>query len=933
MNWLRQIVFRLRGTLGKRQRDSMLEEELQTHLALLVEQNIERGMSSEAARRAAKLTLGGNDQIKESVHDHRGLPFLETFVQDLRFALRMLRKSPGFTAVAVLTLALGIGANTAIFSLIDALLLRSLPVRDPQQLMLLQWSARKSPGYHSSYGYDDCVVRIGVDNATSCTFSHPFFDELRDQTNVFSSIAGSGGIMQLDLSGNGPATLVQGLIVSGNYFETLGVRPAIGRVLEPADDQPAAPAVAVLGYGYWQRAMGGSLSIIGKTIGLNGIPTTIVGVAERRFSGLTPGSAPDAWLPMLLKRRLTPNWDPKQDDAGSIWLVIIGRLKPDVSRQQAEAAVSLLFRNEMIYGPGKFSKQSDDPRISLLPVQTGLVGARSEYSTPLFILMIAVVVVLLIASANVAGLLLARSTARQREMAVRLALGAGRGRIIRQLLTESLLLSVIGGALGILLAVWGAHAIVSFVASSSDRPLGFAASIDARVLLFTALIAILTGIFFGLVPAMRGTRVDLTPTLKDGRASTGGTGSRLFGVGNALVVGQIGLAMIVLVGAGLVVRTLQNLRSVDPGFDTSNILNFRINPTPAGYKTPQVSALYQTLQERLSVIPAVSSVSYSSVPLLAGWEETTSYYQPGTKDIVKSQLLAVGASFFATMKISVLVGREFSAEDFAPVPAAAHASRQNSSSSAGSTAAPARPRPAIVNQSFVRQYLGSGNPLGRRLGGSGDDKDPGYVIVGVVRDAMYTDLKQRVLPTMYVPAMDGGVVFELRTATNPRSIVALVRGVVGEVDKDLPISDVMTESDTIEQLLFQERLIARLSSFFGALALVVACVGLYGLLSYEVTRRTREIGIRMALGAARSNVLGVIVRQGLALAIAGVILGSAAAFILTRFLGSILFEVRPGDAVTQVAVAAILLIVSFAACYIPARRAMRVDPMVAVRYE
>jgi predicted permease len=920
-----------------KRKTSDFSEEIEAHVLMEIDRLREQGLSEDAAQAAAYRTFGSPRRARETFYESHRWMWWDHLVQDIRFGLRTLRKSPGFTAVAVLTLALGIGANTAIFSLIDALLLRSLPVRNPQELMLFQWSARKAPTFPSRHSSGDCVERIAdLSDSTSCSFSHPFFDKLRTEVKMFSSIAASGGNIGLDVTGNGPGSLIQGLIVSGNYFETLGVRPVVGRVLDSSDDQPGAPAVAVLSYGCWQRVFGGSLSTLGRTIELNGVPTTIAGVAERRFSGLTPGSAPDAWIPMSLRARLFASWSPQMDDAGTIWLVIVGRLKPEVSREQAQAAVSLLFHNEMVYGPYKFSKESDDPRISLLPVQAGLVGIRGDFSTPLFVLMIAVGIVLLIASANVAGLLLARSTTRQKEMAVRVALGAGRGRIVRQLLTESLLLSLAGAASGILFAIWGAHAIADFVTASSDRPMDFSATIDGRVLLFTAAVAVLTGIFFGLAPAMRGTRVDLTPTLKDAPATTSRIGNHWFGVRNVLVVGQIGLTMIVLVGAGLVVRTLQNLRGVDPGFDTTDVLNFRIAPTLSGYKDPQVNALYQRLQSRLSMIPGVMSVSYSSVSFLAGWASATSFRLPGAKDYVRTQFISVGVNFFATMGIPVLQGRDFSAEDFPATTAPVNASAQKSSSSSGAAPvapSPTRLRPAIVNQSFVHEYLRSADPLGWRFGGSGDSTNPGFVIVGVVRDAMYTNLKQKVLPTMYVPDRNGSVTFELRTATNPSSIVPAVRAGVGEVDKNLPLSDVKTESQAIDQLLFQERLIARLSSFFGALALVVACVGLYGLLSYEVTRRTREIGIRMALGAGRSEVLGVVVRKGLALAIAGVILGSAAAFGLTRFLGSILFEVRPGDPVTQVAVAAILLIVSFAACVIPARGAVRVDPMVALRYE
>jgi predicted permease len=774
-------------------------------------------------------------------------------------------------------------------------------------------------------------------NPTGCSFSHPFFNELRARASVFSSVTASGANMQLALSGNGPASLVRGLIVSGNYFDTLGVRPAVGRMIEPSDERPSASPVAVLSYGYWQRAFAGSPSVVGRTVSWNGFPTTIVGVAERRFVGLTPGSAPDAWLPVSLKPQLSSQWNPKEDDAGSAWLLIIGRLRPDVPRQQAEAVISLLFRNEMLHGAQPLSNEVDEPTVSLVPAQTGLVGVRAIYSTPLLILMVAVGIVLLIASANVAGLLLARARARQKEIMVRLALGAGRARIVRQLLTESILLSTFGGALGILFAFLGANAIVAFVASGSAEALGFGASIDTRILSFTASITLMTGIAFGLTPAIRGTRVDLNPALKGGPSSVDRARNHWIDVGNATVVGQIALTMIVLVGAGLAVRTLQNLRDVDPGFDTSNILNFRINPELIGYKGVQMDMLYRNLQSRLSSIPGVLSVSYSSVPLLVGWQQGTTFHLPGTPEGsgADSDFLRVGPDFFAAMKIPLLKGRDFSSIDFVAASAAA-GSAATSSPSAGSVPPQAStPQPAIVNETFVHRYFGTVDPLGRRFGHLGAERsNPGYEVVGVVRDAKYTDLRGAIVPTTYVPAANRGfVVFELRAAKNPTSIIPAVRSLVSQVDDNLPISNVVTESESVDQLLFKERLIARLSSFFGVLALALASIGLYGLLSYEVMRRTREIGIRMALGAGRHNVRRIVVEQGLALAVTGLILGIAASFGMTGYLASILYDVHPGDPVTLIAVTAILLFVAFVACFIPARRATNVDPIVALRYE
>jgi len=867
------------------------------------------------------------------------------FVQDLRYGLRQLRKNPGFTAVVVATLALGIGANTAIFSLIDALMLKSLPVQNPQELVLLKWSAHKKPDFHNSSSYGDCDTRFTDVDTTSCSFSRPFYDDLRAHADAFSAITAYGGGIELDMSGNGAASIMHGQIVAGNYFDALGVRPAFGRTLQASDDSVSADPVAVLNYGYWQRAFGGSPSAIGKTVVLNGVPTTIVGIAEQRFGSLTPGNIADAWVPISLQPRMQPRWNPGLQGADSIWMVIIARLKPEVSREKAETAVSLLFRNHMVHGEKPLSKEADAPRVDLLPAQTGLVGARGRYSTPLYILMSAVGIILLIACANVAGLLLARSAARQKEMALRLALGVGRWRIVRQMLTESTLLSFLGGALGVLVAYWGAHAILDFVAAGSTRPVGFEATLDMRVLLFTAGISLFSGIVFGLAPAVRGVRVDLTPALKPGTGSSAAGGrvrSRWFNVGNSLVIAQVALTIVVLVGAGLLVRTLQNLRNIDPGFDTSNMLNFGVDLRLAGYKGPQADIAIGNLQKRLSAIPGVTSVSYSSDALLSGSLWTRTFKMPGASDKSEfdSDILAVGPDFFSTMKMTVRGGRDFTPADFAAVSAASAATDTASSTDSHPAAIPTAPQPAIVNETFVHKIFGNTNPLGQHLSSphspdetEAERKDPGFVVVGVVSDARYDSLRREVSPTTYVPSSGGNVNFELRTAISSSSIVPAVRGAVNELDSNLPIFYIRTQSESIDQLLFQERLIARLSSFFGALALVLACVGLYGLLSYEVARRTREIGVRMALGAAQRNVLGIVVGQGIVLTAVGMAMGIAAAIGLTRYLKSVLFDVHPGDPITLAAVATILLLVALMASYVPARRATNVDPMVALRNE
>jgi predicted permease len=501
---------------------------------------------------------------------------------------------------------------------------------------------------------------------------------------------------------------------------------------------------------------------------------------------------------------------------------------------------------------------------------------------------------------------------------------------------------VLGGALGILFAYWGAHTIISFVASNQTRPLGFATGVDLRVLGFTVAVSLLTGIIFGMAPALRSARVDLTPALKEGEGSSGSsghTGGKWFGIGNALVVAQVALAIVVLVGAGLLVRTLANLRNVDVGFDSHNIVTFGIDPTLIGYKGPQIDSFYRDLQGRLAETPGVKAASYSMMPLLTNFLMSTMFHWPGTPEDQSSQAdtLGIGPNFFETLHIPLLAGRGFNASDF-KVSAAnfAAAWAQEGGGHAGATLALA-PSPVIVNQTFVEKFVSKENPLGKQFGqstgGPNRPASPGYEIIGVVRDAKYNSLRREIHPMIYTPQSGGAASFELRTAANPQAILPAIREVVSQVSTNLPLFDVKTESEQIDRLLFQERLVARLSGFFGLLALVLACVGLYGLLSYEVSRRTREIGIRMALGAQPENVLKLVLRQGLVLAIVGAVVGIGVALGVMRYLTSMLYEVHANDPVTMLAVAVLLTLVAFAACYIPARRAMRVDPMVALRYE
>ena len=999
-----------------------LDQEIRDHIEREAQDNIDRGMLSEEARYAAVRKFGNITRIKEETREVWGFVWLEELWQDTHYGFRMLRNSPGFTAVAILTLALGIGANTAIFSLINAVMLRSLPVENPSQLVVLKWSARHAPKIRGYMSSGDCPsdLRLGAANPSGCSFSQPMFRQIAN-TNQFSAVAAFANSGPLALTGNGPASMISGQLVSGSFFRTLGVKAAAGRVLEENDDSPPATPVAVLNYGYWQSSFGGSPEAIGRTIVLNGVAFTIVGVAEQRFTGISPGSDYDVWLPLASGPRITDplRWSNRQDNVANWWLTVVGRLKAE-ALPQTQALISGVFRNEMLHGsvplfeaggptlgpfapPGAtgparrqialggppsraaktpqsppggdlkhprvvrggmppdaggqqsattqssmpsiktgetqapanaesetstLSKPDDEPAVVLVNAQTGLTGTRREFANPLYVLMFAVGIVLLIACSNVAGLMLARAAAREKEMALRLAIGAGRTRIVRQLLTESVMLSAIGSILGIVFAAWGVHAIVSFVSRNQPRPLAFATGIDMRVLGFTVAASLFTGILFGLAPAFRGARVDLTPALKEGFSVSTRlahrTGRR-FTFGNGLVVAQVALAIVVLVGAGLLVRTLQNLRNIDVGFDSHNLVIFGINPSLAGYKDAQIDSFYRDLQGRLAETPGIRSASYSMVPLLSGALLITGFHWPGTPQDRQSEsdMLGVGPDFFNTMHIPFVAGRGFNSSDYALA--------------ANKSAIATVPTPVIVDQAFVAKYLGNEKPLGKRFGESAGDANatpsPGFEIVGVVRDTKYNDLRREISPMMYVAQSGFGAAFEVRTAGDPQALLSVIRGVVAQIDPNLPLRDVTTESQQIDRLLFQERLVARLSGFFGLLALLLASIGLYGLLAYEVARRGREIGIRMALGAQGSDVWRLVLKQGLSLALVGSLVGVAVALGVARYLKSMLYDVHVYDPLTIIVVAALLLLVALAACFIPARRATKVDPMVALRYE
>jgi predicted permease len=927
------MLRKLRGLFSGHNQENDANDELRFHLEKEIEQNIAKGMSPAEARRQALIAFGGVQQTRESLREVHRSRLLESFLQDARYGWRMLRKSPAFTIIAVLTLALGIGANTAIFSLIDAVIFRSMPIADPQSLVVFQWQAKHRPDTHSYRSFGDCDDNSDPAHPNGCSLPLPFFKEVQTQSSVFSRLAAFTGSEQLDLAGNGPARMVSGEFISGSYFGTLGIHSHIGRLLAPSDDAPESPAVAVLSYEFWQNSFGGSANALGKPVRLNGLPFTIIGVAEPKFDALTLATKYDLWVPLAQHNKLIPHWDAKQDQMDSWWLIIIGRVKGGMPVTQAQEAASLMFRNEMLKGAKPIFKDEYTPGIKLASAAHELGGSQADTLKPLYILMLCVGAVLLIACANVAGLLLARSTGRKREIAVRLALGAKRGRLILQLLTESLMLSFIGGMLGLLLAIWGARALMVLVSAGSYHPRVFSPQIDWRVLAFTAGVSLLTGIIFGLAPALRGSNISLTSSLKSGDGGlSGGTHAkkRRFTLGGALVAVQMALAIVVLVTAGLLVRTLSNLKNLDPGFDTHSLLLFGVDPRLAGYKGTQVDNLYRSLQEKFAALPGIKSATYSWMPLLGGGLSTTSFHRPGTspdaKDNVDSDEIPVGPNFFATLHIPFQSGRDFTAADFAIASA-------NAGDKPGLT-----PTPVIVNQTFVRSYFPKTRGIGELFGDlehqePGEPRMPGYQIVGIVADAKDYQLRREVEPAFYQPNIGGNAFFELRTAGSPAAMIPTVRNIVSHENEDLALFRISTQTQAIDRQISSERITAQLSSFFGLLALVLACLGLYGLLSYEVTQRTREIGIRMAIGAQSHNVVRLVLVKAVALIGAGAVVGIAVALGVTCFLSSFLYGVKAGDPITLIAVAALLALVALAACYIPARRATKVDPLVALRYE
>jgi len=821
----------------------------------------------------------------------------DAILNDLRYAFRALRPSPGFAAVAILSLALGIGANTAIFSLIDSVMLKTLPVSHPEQL--LQVTMAKNGGG---------------------TFTNPIWEQVRDRQDVFSGIFAYGG-GRFNLAAGGEARYANSNFVSGQFFDTLGLHPALGRTFSATDDQRGCTGMAVLSYGFWQKEYGGRADAVGKSISLDNHPFEILGVLDAGFNGMDVGSATEVYVPVCAEKIIHGEGS-MLDGRSTWWLRVIARPKPGISGAQAQARLKTLapavFEATVppdwkVDGRENYRKRTFETQ----PAANGLSGVRRQYSEALLVLMAITGMVLLIACANVANLLLARGAARQREIAIRMALGSGRGRLIRQLLMESLVLSLTGALLGVLFAQWGARLLVGFL-TSGRNPVFLDLTLDGRVLAFTAGAAILTAVLFGLVPAFKGTRVDPQAAMK---ANARGVieGSR-FGLGKALVVAQVALSLLLVVGAGLMLATFFRLERVDPGFQREHVLLTSVDLRNGHYPPERRAAVYRDMLEQLRALPGVRAVGKCDFSPINGtfWNEDLQIegYTSKSQDDTLVYFNEVSEGYLATLGIGLVAGRDFDSHD-----------------------TPESPKVAIINETAAKRYFAGRSPIGGRYRAEEGNKLGDWVeIVGVMKDAKYGELREETLPTAFVAASQNAkpresAVFDIRVAAgSPTAVISAVKDAIAKVNRDVSLQ-FTTLAMQVDESLARERLLATLSGFFGALALLLAMIGLYGVMSYNVARRRNEIGIRMALGAEQSRVLRMVLREVAVLIGLGIVIGLGAAIGTTRFVDSFLYGVKANDPWTLCGAAGILALVAALAGFVPARRASKLDPMTALRDE
>jgi predicted permease len=912
--WTR-IRNKLRYLVGGSRIDRELAQELDFHRDMLTRDQEQLGYSHGTAVLNARRKMGNTTLMSEYARDAWIVAWFDALVRDVRYALRSFARNPGFTLVAILTLALGIGANTAIFRLVDAIMLRALPVERPEELLAVR----------------------GV-------FSYWRFEQIRDRNEVLSGVLGTHTLQDVSVSTDGRALgYASTELVTGNYFSLLGVRPVLGRAITPDDDRAVgAGPVAVISYGLWQRAFAGSTDVLGRTIRLSGgslggagtsgfepeapnapraqeAVLTIVGVAPSEFFGDTVGKLVDVWVPITMQPVLMPGraWLTRRTAS---WVNIMGRRRAGVSEDQARQALTLVWRQIRAdeIGPNISDQQQRNLANASLNVDSGEKGfaqLRRQFSRPLLILMTVVTLVLLIACLNVANLLLARATARQQEISMRLSLGASRARLVRQLLTESLLLAGTGGVLGLALATVGAQVLVNMVAGDA-RQIALRLGPDGRILAFTIGVSLLSGLLFGIVPALRGTRRDLQHVLKDTSRTAGGRRSR---AAKALVATQIAVSLVLLIGCGLFLRTLYNLKAEKLGYDGTGLIIARLDPVGAGYRGDDISRAVVELMHRFTALPGARSATFSENGLFSGTESRTPIdaegFKPASEDDRFARFDQAGPGFFTNVGIPMVLGRDFSERD-----------------------APGAPRVTIVNDTMANFYFPGQNPIGKHIHVKGPS-DVVLEIVGVARNVQDHNIRDKPVRRFYVSYLqpiDGitTVNFEIRAAAGATAaLFGPIRAEVQRFDPKLSILSLKTAQTLVDDSILTERLVAKLSTLFGGLAVVLAAIGLYGVMSYTVARRTSEIGVRMALGATESTVASMILREIVILVVIGSVIGAIAALSLARFVESLIFGLAPRDPATVVAAVGLLLAIGLLAGYLPARRAARIDPIAALRAE
>jgi predicted permease len=916
MRRVRAWIIRIAGVFGnlfnRSKRDRELSAELESHLQLHVDDNLSAGMSPQEARRRAIIKLGGIESTKENYRERRSIPIIETLVQDVRFGLRMLRRNPGFATVAVLTLALGIGANSAIFSLINSLLLRPLPVPQPTELFLLKWKSQQPAQWKSYYHVGACEEDVDQARMNGCGFSFAAFDQIRANAAPVADVTAiAGAYVDITVGSGTEHTEATADYVSGDFFSVLQVPAYLGRTILLEDDHLGANPVAVISYNLWRERFADDPSAIGRTIVVYGTAFTVVGVAPKDFPGVNRMRTRDLWIPAhtiaQFKRRTI--WT--TPDTSTPSFAIIARLKHKVSPEYAEAVLTSAYGAAMANDPKHPFSTGAQPEILLTDFSHGAFSPiRKRFGQPLLILMAIVSCVLLIACANVASLNLARASARSAEIAVRFALGAGRGRLLQQLFTESILVAFAGAAIGFLLSIWLTNFLAAFVGHGlSAQPL-LNVKPSALVLAYTAGIATLSALFFGLLPAITISRVNPAGVMKASGSAAGEVSSRRRPLTRVLVTAQVSVALILLIGAGLFLRTLINLKFLNTGFDKQHVLVFStslFNNSDA--QGPEALALNNELRARLSALPGVASVSWANAVFLDGGygSNVVTVEKNGKPEDLGVRWLVTGPEIFETLGIPILAGRDVELDDL-------HKKSDI----------------IWINQSLARRIFPGENPLGKKV-----LLHTWRTVVGVVGDTKYDNIRDEMPMTVFEPALPDIPAYNImiRTMRDPSTLATAVRQVVHGKVPDATVYDVKTESELLDRQLFYERLMARLSAIFGLLALLLTCVGVYGVLAYATARRTGEIAIRISLGAMPWDILRLIVSDGLRPAVAGAFIGLLGCIALTHLLTKFLYGIKPFDPFTFCAATLLLLAVAAIACYIPARRATCVDPATSLKHE